>query len=82
MCKGSVMVVGGEGWGGERGEVSVCGWQWRGQNLVRLGQNVRSISKKCFLFFLKSKYGKDLLRPSGTIMDILAKYSPLPVSLS
>ena len=46
-------MVGGEGEGRERGEVSVCGWQWRGQNLVRLGQNVRSISKKMFLVFFE-----------------------------
>ena len=32
---------------------------------------------KCFLFFLKSKLGKDLLRLSGAIMDLLVEYSPL-----
>ena len=45
-------MVGGEGGGREgRGE-SLVEWQWRGQNLVRLCQNVRSISKKkMFLVF-------------------------------
>ena len=35
------------------------------------------MKNKCFLVFWKSKPGKDLLRLSGTIMDLLVEYSPL-----
>jgi hypothetical protein len=35
------------------------------------------MKNKCFLFFFKSKLGKDLLKLSGTIMDLLVEYSPL-----